>query len=173
MYGHKTESFGRLSAFSRLTTEDRNKPPTSVGGSWSINYNGTWYSIHKLIKGKLKEFRHATLDGLINKIENPASPIENWTEYCINDMTAAYQTRQIAEILANCTYPVFLTNDEDRIDKLTAEQQEYLENKTNHIYHCNNCHYQSNDDRVAAMNIVQLGQMKQEGVKKPSFKTYD
>ena len=45
--------------------------------------------------------------------------------------------------------------------------------KTNHIYHCNNCHYQSNDDRVAAMNIVQLGQMKQEGVKKPSFKTYD
>ena len=85
-----------------------------------------------MIKGKLKEFRHATLDGLINKIENPASPIENWTEYCINDMTAAYQTRQIAEILANCTYPVFLTNDEDRIDKLTAEQQEYLENKTNY-----------------------------------------
>ena len=34
MYGHKTESFGRLSAFSRSTTEDRNKPPTSVGGSW-------------------------------------------------------------------------------------------------------------------------------------------
>ena len=41
--------------------------------------------------------------------------------------------------------------------------------KTNHIYHCNNCHYQSNDDRIAAMNIVQLGQMKQEGVKRPSF----
>lgn len=49
----------------------------------------------------------------------------------------------------------------------------YKENrdKTNHIYHCNNCHYQSNDDRVAAMNIVQLGQLKQQGVKKPSFKT--
>ena len=43
--------------------------------------------------------------------------------------------------------------------------------KNNHIYHCNHCHYQSNDDRVAAMNIVQLGQMKQEGIKKPSFKT--
>ena len=43
--------------------------------------------------------------------------------------------------------------------------------KTNHIYHCNHCHYQSNDDRVAAMNIVQLGQMKQQGIKKPSFKT--
>ena len=77
-----------------------------------------------MIKGELKEFRHPTLDGLINKIENPSSPIENWTEYRINDMTAAYQTRQIAEILSNCIYPVFLTDDEDRIDKLTAEQQE-------------------------------------------------
>ena len=47
-------------------------------------------------------------------------------------MTAAYQTRQIAEILANCTYPVFLTDDEDRIDELTAEQQEYLKDKTNY-----------------------------------------
>ena len=33
MYGRKTESFGRLLAFSCLTTEDRNKPPASVGGS--------------------------------------------------------------------------------------------------------------------------------------------
>lgn len=94
-----------------------------------VSYDGTWYRLHKLIKGELKEFRHATLDGLINKIENPSSPIENWTEYCINDMTAAYQTHQIAEILANCTYPVFLTDDEDHIDELTAEQQEYLEGK--------------------------------------------
>ena len=30
---------------------------------------------------------------------------------------------------------------------------------------------QTLDDRVAAMNIVQLGQMKQKGIKKPSFKT--
>lgn len=44
---------------------------------------------------------------------------------------------------------------------------------TNHSYHCNHCHYRSNDDRVAAMNIVQLGQMKQVGIKKPSFKTYN
>lgn len=97
-----------------------------------VSYDGTWYRLHKLIKGELKEFRHPTLDGLINKIENPSSPIEEWTNYCINDMTAAYQTRQIAEILANCTYPVFLTDDEDRIDELTAEQQNYLENKTNY-----------------------------------------
>lgn len=97
-----------------------------------VSYDGTWYRLHKLIKGELKEFRHATLDGLINKIENPSSPIENWTEYCINDMTASHQIRQTAEILSNCTYPVFLTDDEDRIDELTAEQQEYLEDKTNY-----------------------------------------
>lgn len=97
-----------------------------------VSYDGTWYRLHKLIKGELKEFRHPTLDGLINKIENPSSPIEEWTNYCINDMTAAYQTRQIAEILTNCTYPVFLTDDEDCIDELTAEQQEYLEDKTNY-----------------------------------------
>ena len=98
----------------------------------TISYDGTWYRLHKLIKGELKEFRHPTLDGLINKIENPSSPIEKWTNYCINDMTETSQTRQTAEILSNCTYPVFLTDDEDRIDKLTAEQQEYLEGKTNY-----------------------------------------
>ena len=97
-----------------------------------VNYDGTWYRLHKLIKGELKEFRHATLDGLINKIENPSSPIENRTNYCINDMLTISQIRQTAEILSNCIYPVFLTDDEDRIDELTAEQQEYLENKTNY-----------------------------------------
>ena len=97
-----------------------------------VSYDGTWYRLHKLIKGELKEFRHPTLDGLINKIENPSSPIEEWTNYCINDMTETYQTRQTAEILASCTYPVFLTDDEDRIDELTAEQQEYLEGKTDY-----------------------------------------
>lgn len=98
----------------------------------TISYDGTWYRLHKLIKGELKEFRHPTLDGLINKIENPSSPIEKWTNYCINDMTETSQTRQTAEILSNYTYPVFLTDDEDRIDELTAEQQEYLEGKTNY-----------------------------------------
>ena len=97
-----------------------------------ISYDGTWYRFHKLIKGELKEFRHPTLDGLINKIENPSSPIEEWTNYCINDMTETYHIQQTAEILASCTYPVFLTDDEDRIDKLTAEQQEYLKDKTNY-----------------------------------------
>lgn len=97
-----------------------------------VSYDGTWYRLHKLIKGELKEFRHATLDGLLAQFEGPSDALENWTEYCINDMTAAYQTRQTAEILSNCTYPVFLTDNEDRIDKLTAEQQEYLEGKTDY-----------------------------------------
>jgi len=97
-----------------------------------VSYDGTWYRLHKLIKGKLKEFRHPTLDGLINKIEDSSDPLNKWVNYCLNDMTITYQTRQTAEILASCTYPVFLTDDEDRIDELTAEQQEYLEDKTNY-----------------------------------------
>jgi hypothetical protein len=97
-----------------------------------VSYDGTWYRLHKLIKGELKELRHATLDGLINKIEDPSDALNKWVNYCPNDMTITHQTRQPAEILANCTYPVFLTDDEDRIDELTAEQQEYLEDKTNY-----------------------------------------
>ena len=44
--------------------------------------------------------------------------------------------------------------------------------KAAHCYHCQNCHYKSNDDRVAAINIAYLGRLKQNGVKKPAFKTY-
>lgn len=95
-----------------------------------VNYDGTWYRLHKLIKGELKEVRHPTLDGLLDKIEDSSDPLNKWVNYCLNDMTITYQTRQTAEILASCTYPVFLTDDEDRIDELTAEQQEYLEDKT-------------------------------------------
>ena len=98
----------------------------------SISYDGTWYHLHKLINGKLKEFRHPTLDGLLAQFEDPSATLEKWVNYCLNDMTETYQTRQTAEILSNCTYPVFLTDDEARIDELTAEQQEYLEGKTNY-----------------------------------------
>lgn len=97
-----------------------------------ISYDGTWYRLHKLIKGELKEFRHPTLDGLIDKIEDPSDALEKRVNYNINDMLTTSQIRQTAEILSNCTYPVFLTDDEDRIDELTAEQQEYFEGKTDY-----------------------------------------
>ena len=97
-----------------------------------VSYDGTWYRLHKLIKGELKEFRHPTLDGLIDKIEDPSDALGKWVNYNINDMLTTSQIRQTAEILSNCTYPVFLTDDEDRIDELTAEQQEYLEGKTDY-----------------------------------------
>lgn len=41
--------------------------------------------------------------------------------------------------------------------------------KDNHIYHCYNCNYTSNDDRVAAMNIYELGKWFVSGVEKPQF----
>ncbi len=38
-----------------------------------------------------------------------------------------------------------------------------------HVYICNNCGYQSNDDRIGAMNIYQLGTDYISGVEKPKF----
>ena len=97
-----------------------------------ISYNGFDFTIHKLVNGDLEKFHSCELDDLLDQVEKSASVLKEWLQYFINDMTTTYQTHQIAEILSNCTYPVFLTNDEDRIDELTAEQQEYLEGKTDY-----------------------------------------
>lgn len=42
-------------------------------------------------------------------------------------------------------------------------------NKDVHQYTCSNCGYSSNDDRVGAMNIYELGKWFVSGVEKPSF----
>lgn len=97
-----------------------------------VSYDGTWYRLHKLIKGKLKEFRHATLDGLLAQFEKQTSTLKESTNYCISNITTSYQLRQIAAILRSCIYPVFLTDNEDLIEDITAKQQKYLENKTNY-----------------------------------------
>lgn len=44
-------------------------------------------------------------------------------------------------------------------------------NKNIHQYRCSNCSYSSNDDRVGAMNIYELGKWFVSGVEKPSFIT--
>lgn len=91
-----------------------------------VSYDGTWYRLHKLIKGELKEFHHATLDGLLEDLEKPTPLVEI-------DIYKNYGTGDLFKDLKNlCTYPVFLTDDEDRIDDITAVQQAYLENKTNY-----------------------------------------
>lgn len=38
-----------------------------------------------------------------------------------------------------------------------------------HLYTCSNCGYSSNDDRIGAMNIYELGKWYASGTKKPSF----
>ena len=63
--------------------------------------------LHKLIKGELKEFRHATLDGLINKLKIRHLQLKMGPNYCINDMLTTSQIRQTAEILSNNIYPSF------------------------------------------------------------------
>ena len=41
--------------------------------------------------------------------------------------------------------------------------------KNIHQYVCSNCGYSSNDDRVGAMNIYELGKWFVSGIEKPSF----
>ena len=38
-----------------------------------------------------------------------------------------------------------------------------------HVYQCKKCHYSSNDDRMGAMNIQELGQQFVNGIKNPQF----
>ena len=42
-------------------------------------------------------------------------------------------------------------------------------NKSNHLFECVQCYYKSNDDRVAAMNIQELGKQYISGIEKPHF----
>lgn len=42
-------------------------------------------------------------------------------------------------------------------------------NKSNHLFECVQCYYKSNDDRVAAMNIQELGKQYISGIDKPHF----
>ena len=104
-----------------------------------VSYDGMWYRLHKLINGELKEFRHATLDGLLDKIETCQSitvewaPYVDWAPYYPKKTIDSYKTGDLFKDLKNlCTYPIFLTDDEDLIDNITAVQQAYLENKTDY-----------------------------------------
>ena len=42
-------------------------------------------------------------------------------------------------------------------------------NRDTHSYHCMNCGYTSNDDRIGAMNLYELGKQYVSGVEKPKF----
>ena len=42
-------------------------------------------------------------------------------------------------------------------------------NHDTHLYHCDNCNYSSNDDRIGAMNIQILGTLYTTGTKHPKF----
>ena len=99
----------------------------------SISYDGySHFIIHKLVEGNLEKFSYPTLDDLLEQFEKQTSMLNEYISYFMNDMFTTDQIRQMNEIVKSCTYPVFLTNNEDLIEDIIAEQQEYLENKTNY-----------------------------------------
>lgn len=115
----------------------------------------------------VEDLTNVTFDTVNNRKKENRYEHHSWAFYQLQQ-DIAYKAREHGSYLIKVN-PAYTSQRCPKCGTICKENRD----KTNHIYHCNNCHYQSNDDRVAAMNIVQLGQMKQEGIKKPSFKTYN
>jgi transposase, IS605 orfB family len=115
----------------------------------------------------VEDLTNVTFDTVSHRKKENRYEHHSWAFYQLQQ-DIAYKAREHGSYLIKVN-PAYTSQRCPKCGTICKENRD----KTNHIYHCNNCHYQSNDDRVAAMNIVQLGQMKQKGVKKPSFKTYN
>lgn len=115
----------------------------------------------------VEDLTNVTFDTVSHRKKENRYEHHSWAFYQLQQ-DIAYKAREQGSLLIKIN-PAYTSQRCPKCGTICKENRD----KTNHIYHCNNCHYQSNDDRVAAMNIVQLGQMKQKGVKKPSFKTYN
>lgn len=115
----------------------------------------------------VEDLTNVTFDTVNNRKKENRYEHHSWAFYQLQQ-DIAYKAREHGSYVIKVN-PAYTSQRCPKCGTICKENRD----KTNHIYHCNHCHYQSNDDRVAAMNIVQLGQMKREGVKKPSFKTYD
>lgn len=115
----------------------------------------------------VEDLTNVTFDTVNNRKKENRYEHHSWAFYQLQQ-DIAYKAREHGSYVIKVN-PAYTSQRCPKCGTICKENRD----KNNHIYHCNHCHYQSNDDRVAAMNIVQLGQMKQEGIKKPSFKTYD
>ena len=113
----------------------------------------------------VEDLTNVTFDTVRNRKKENRYEHHSWAFYQLQQ-SIAYKAREHGSYLIKVN-PAYTSQRCPKCGTICKENRD----KTNHIYHCNKCHYQSNDDRVAAMNIVQLGQLKQQGVKKPSFKT--
>lgn len=113
----------------------------------------------------VEDLTNVTFDTVSHRKKENRYEHHSWAFYQLQQ-DIAYKAREHDSYLIKVN-PAYTSQRCPKCGTICKENRD----KTNHIYHCNNCHYQSNDDRVAAMNIVQLGQLKQQGVKKPSFKT--
>lgn len=115
----------------------------------------------------VEDLTNVTFDTVNNRKKENRYEHHSWAFYQLQQ-DIAYKAREHGSYLIKVN-PAYTSQRCPKCGTICKENRD----KNNHIYHCNHCHYQSNDDRVAAMNIAQLGQMKQEGVKRPSFKTYN
>lgn len=113
----------------------------------------------------VEDLTNVTFDTVSHRKKENRYEHHSWAFYQLQQ-DIAYKAREHGSYLIKVN-PAYTSQRCPKCGTICKENRD----KTNHIYHCNNCHYQSNDDRIAAMNIVQLGQLKQQGIKKPFFKT--
>lgn len=114
----------------------------------------------------VEDLTNVTFDTVNNRRKENRYEHHSWAFYQLQQ-DIAYKAREHGSLLIKIN-PAYTSQRCPRCGVIRKENRD----KIKHSYHCQDCHYQSNDDRVAAINIAYLGQLKQNGVKKPSFKTY-
>ena len=114
----------------------------------------------------VEDLTNVTFDTVRNRKKENRYEHHSWAFYQLQQ-DIAYKVREHGSLLIKIN-PAYTSQRCPRCGVIRKENR----NNAAHCYHCKNCHYKSNDDRVAAINIAYLGQLKQNGVKKPSFKTH-
>lgn len=129
---------------------------------------------HQLSKTLIQKYGNNTLYVLedltnisfeINRSKQFNQSITSWSFYQLEQFLtykAAASQSQVLTVDAHYT--------SQRCPKCGTVRKENR-NHALHLYQCANCGYQSNDDRIGAMNIQELGRMYISGLENPRYET--
>lgn len=139
-------------------TKSAKRKIKSIGSRENRWMNDINHSITKALVdtyGKNTLFVLEDLTGIRNSTEKV-----NINNRYVSVSWAFYQFRQMLEYKAKMNKSVVIAVD----PKYTSQQcpkcghiEKYNRDKKNHIFKCKNCSYQSNDDRIGAMNLWRKG----------------
>lgn len=149
-------------------TKSSKKRFKSIGqreNRWMSDFN------HSITKSLVEKYGPNTLfvledlDGLTQDtvLSNRENELTSWAFYQFKQyLTYKAEMNGSKVILVDPKYT------SQRCPKCGSIHKESRDKKNSH-YHCVNCGYQSNDDRIGAMNLYELGKMYVSGDKEPTF----